>query len=122
MANFSKPSGILSTLFAVFLLLQVAVASSHGHARHLHRSPEYLDAQLQETKRALAERANNIAITGVTGTTGERKEIRDLFKNKDQWNLYLLGMERFMAKPHSDRLSYYQLAGMLAAVPGEPQN
>ena len=113
MANFSKPSGIMSTLLAVFVLLQVAVASSHGHnAHHLHRSPKHLEAQLDETKRALAERANNIAISGVSGTVGERKEIRTLFQNKDQWNLYLLGMERFQAKPHSDRLSYYQISGM----------
>ncbi|KAF2732817.1 tyrosinase [Polyplosphaeria fusca] len=113
MASFSKPRGVFSTLLAIFVLLQVAVAS-HGahHAHHMHRSPEFMEAQFDESKRALEERANNIAITGVTGTVGERKEIRDLKKNADQWNLYLLGMERFKAKPHSDRLSYYQIAGI----------
>ncbi|KAF2177857.1 Di-copper centre-containing protein [Zopfia rhizophila CBS 207.26] len=115
MAAFSKQRAILPMIFAFFFFLQAAVATQHAahHSNnHVHRSPEAMEAHLEETKKLLQERANNIAITGVQGTVAPRLEIRDLNKNADQWNLYLLGMERFMAKSMSDRLSYYQIAGV----------
>lgn len=97
-------------LLALLAILQVTVAIGHG-AHHHHRSTEDMEAPA-EMKRFLAERANNIAITGVSGSVGVRIEVRDLKNNADQWNLYLLGMERFMAKPKNDRMSYYQIAGV----------
>ncbi|KAF2466550.1 Di-copper centre-containing protein [Lindgomyces ingoldianus] len=112
MAGYSKPRGVLTTLFAVFLFFHAAVAVQHAAHHHVHRSPQAMEAHLDETKKLLAERANNIAITGVTGTISPRLEIRDLKKNADQWNLYLLGLERFYAKDKGDRLSYYQIAGV----------
>ncbi|KAF2106373.1 hypothetical protein BDV96DRAFT_333833 [Lophiotrema nucula] len=115
MAGFSKPRGLLSTLFAILLLLQVTVAISH-HAHHEHArnpTPTEMEEHMEKTKRLLDERADRIKVTGVLGgTRAERKEVRDLKKNADQWNLYLLGMERFMAKAKSDPLSYYQIAGV----------
>jgi tyrosinase len=39
-------------------------------------------------------------------------EIRELRNNADQWNLYLLGMERFMRKSRDDKVGYYQIAGV----------
>ncbi|ORX97281.1 common central domain of tyrosinase-domain-containing protein [Clohesyomyces aquaticus] len=112
MAGFSKPRSVLSTLFTVFLFLQVTLAVQHAAHHHVHRDAKALESHFEETKRALEERANNIAIVGVTGTVSPRLEIRDLKKNADQWNLYILGMERFMAKDKNDRLSYYQVAGV----------
>ena len=115
MASFSKPRGFLSTLFAILVLLQVTVAISH-HAKHEHArsdmAPEEMQEHFDKTKRLLEERADRIKVSGVLGgARGERKEVRELKKNADQWNLYLLGMERFMAKSKSDPLSYYQVAG-----------
>lgn len=98
-------------LFALVLFLQATVAFQHVDS-NVARSPEAMKEHLAETKKLLEERANNIAITGVTGTVAPRLEIRDLQRNADQWNLYLLGMERFQAKSKSDRLSYYQVAGV----------
>ena len=99
-------------IFAFVLLLQIAIAAQHGHHKHMHRSVEAMEDHLVETRALLEERANNIAIVGVTGTVSPRLEIRDLAKSATQWNLYLLGMERFKAKASTDRLSYYQIAGV----------
>ncbi|SMQ51746.1 unnamed protein product [Zymoseptoria tritici ST99CH_3D7] len=53
------------------------------------------------------------AITGITDFgTQPRLEIRELEKNRDAWNIYLLGLERFKAAPQDDKLSYYKLAGI----------
>ncbi|KAF2196129.1 Di-copper centre-containing protein [Delitschia confertaspora ATCC 74209] len=117
MMNPNSHGGLLPTLLAVFVLVHAAVASLHGvhHAHHVHhvqRSPNALEAKFEETKQLLEKRASYIKITGVTGTVQPRLEIRDLKKNADQWNLFLLGMQRFMAKPKSDPLSFYQVTGV----------
>ncbi|OCK82998.1 Di-copper centre-containing protein [Lepidopterella palustris CBS 459.81] len=41
-----------------------------------------------------------------------RLEIRQLEQNADQWNVYLLGLNRFQQMTQSDKLSYYQIAGI----------
>jgi hypothetical protein len=64
------------------------------------------------SNKGASNQGGSIAITGIQGTVAQRLEIRDLAKNTDQWNLYLLGMERFMAKAKTDPLSFYQVAGM----------
>ncbi|PVI07012.1 Di-copper centre-containing protein, partial [Periconia macrospinosa] len=45
-------------------------------------------------------------------TAYPRLEIRELQKNEDQFNLYLLALESFMAKPKTDPQSYYQISGI----------
>lgn len=52
------------------------------------------------------------AITGVPGTAYPRLEIRELKKNADQFNIFLLAMQKFMAMDQTDKLSYYQIAGI----------
>lgn len=47
------------------------------------------------------------------GQVHPRLEIRELEKNADQWNIYLLGLRRFQNADQRDKLSYYQIAGML---------
>nr|OQO21312.1 hypothetical protein B0A51_09062 [Rachicladosporium sp. CCFEE 5018] len=52
-------------------------------------------------------------VTGIQGTSPQpRLEIRQLEKNVDQWNLFMLGLTRFMATNQSEKLSYYQIAGI----------
>ncbi|KAF2478091.1 Di-copper centre-containing protein [Lindgomyces ingoldianus] len=46
------------------------------------------------------------------GSTHPRLEIRELEQNADQWNVYLLGLRRFQNMSQSDKLSYYQIAGI----------
>jgi tyrosinase len=133
MANFSKPQSMVTMLFALFALLQVSVASQHGAHHHAHRSTvqgNEIKAHIDEVTEALEKRQGGIgpyvATSGVcsTGTVwwGDcdnngrqsypRQEIRTLKRNADQWNLYLLGMERFMSKSKTDVLGYYQIAGV----------
>lgn len=128
MAGHSKPQGIMTLVFAFFTLLQATAALHGAHHQYKHslHSRDALESHFEETANLLQKRANNIAITGVCNsgtnnvgvcntngrTSAPRLEIRELKKNADQWNLYLLGMERFQAKSKSDRLSYYQIAGV----------
>lgn len=54
-------------------------------------------------------------VTGIQNTSPQpRLEIRQLEKNADQWNIYLLGMRRFMRTNQTEKLSYYQIAGKLS--------
>ncbi|KAL1654490.1 hypothetical protein SLS61_003094 [Didymella pomorum] len=134
MANFSKPQNMTTMLFAFFAFLQFTAALGHGahhqhHARHSDSSNDaVLKRQIDEIADSLVARQSSgyTAITGVcstsTGSDGTcnsngrvsapRLEIRQLAQNADQWNLYLLGMERFQAKDKNDRLSYYQVVGV----------
>ena len=126
MANFSKPAGMMSMLFAFLSVLQFTVAFQHG-AQHPHVNPALIERHLHEIEGELQKRQsrNAIPIKGVCSagyasngncnggsTAAPRLEIRDLARNADQWNLYLLGMERFMAKDKRDVLSYYQVCGV----------
>ena len=53
-----------------------------------------------------------LGVAGVGGTSlHPRLEIRELEKNADQWNLYLLGLRRLQSIDQGDKLSYYQVAG-----------
>jgi tyrosinase len=130
MANFSKPQSMMTMLVALFALLQVTVASQHGAHHHNQRRNGEIKSHIEDVTETLAKRQGGIgpylAISGVcsTGTVwwGDcdnngrqsypRLEIRQLQQNADQWNLYLLGMERFMSKDKGDKLSYYQIAGV----------
>jgi tyrosinase len=129
MANFSKPQSMLAMLVAFFALLQITVASQHGARHHVHRSSDAdIKNHMDEIAHELKKRdiGPHIAISGVcsTGTVwwGDcnnngrqsypRLEIRQLRNNADQWNLYLLGMERFKNKDKNDRLGFYQIAGI----------
>ncbi|KAF1920346.1 common central domain of tyrosinase-domain-containing protein [Ampelomyces quisqualis] len=132
MANFSKPQSIVTMLVALFALLQLTVASQHAaHHHHEHRRHAEIKAHLDRAAEALQKRQGGgigpyIATSGVCSTGTQwwgdcnpkgrqsypRLEIRQLKNNADQWNLYLLGMERFMAKDKGDTLSFYQIAGL----------
>lgn len=45
------------------------------------------------------------------GTIQPRLEIRELEKNADQWNVYLLGLLKFQKMDQREKLSWYQVAG-----------
>ena len=68
--------------------------------------------QLLNRRQSSANSSGHTVVTGIQGTgTQVRLEIRQLEKNADQWNIYLLGMNRFMRSNQSEKLSYYQVAG-----------
>ncbi|KZM23784.1 Tyrosinase [Ascochyta rabiei] len=130
MAYFSKPQSLTTMLFALFAFLHFTVALQHGshHHRARHSADAVIKRQMDEIADSLVARQSSgfTAVTGVcntnTGSDGAcnsngrvsapRLEIRQLKQNADQWNLYLLGMERFQAKDKNDRLSYYQVVGV----------
>ncbi|KAF2752129.1 Di-copper centre-containing protein [Sporormia fimetaria CBS 119925] len=115
MVAYSKPRGLLPALFALLVLAQgiVALHAAHGNANHRR-------AHLEATKREIQSRqvqtnwlGTTIAATGVNPSEpAERLEIRELRNNAEAWNLYLLGMEKFMNKDKDDRVGYYQIAGI----------
>jgi tyrosinase len=113
MAAYSTPRRLTALLLTLVLLVHTTVSIQHGaHHKHLaHRSTDAVEANAHEA-RSLEERANNIAIRGAPDGQHSRLEIREMQGNADQWNLFLLAMERFKAKPRSDRMSYYQIAGV----------
>ncbi|CAI0650900.1 unnamed protein product [Colletotrichum noveboracense] len=51
-----------------------------------------------------------------------RMEVRDMIKDQpDQWNLYLLGLERFKENvPEGMPLSFFELAGKLPSSTSAP--
>lgn len=113
MVAYSKPQSFMSMLLTVFVLLQATVAFSHNaHSHPVHRSPAAMEAHLEDTRSLLIERADKVIVKGVTDGQYPRLDIRELKKNADQWNLFLLAMERFQNKPKDDPISYYQIAGI----------
>jgi tyrosinase len=52
------------------------------------------------------------AITGIADFgTQQRLELRELQKDRDTWNIYMLGLQRFHATPQDGKLSFYKIAG-----------
>lgn len=107
---------VLSRLlaFAIFLhfVSAAAVAPLLKHQiEELARSEDDAE-QLINRRQSSANSSGYTVVTGIQGTgTQPRLEIRQLEKNPDQWNIYLLGMNRFMRSNQSEKLSYYQVAG-----------
>ncbi|KAF2115499.1 hypothetical protein BDV96DRAFT_646497 [Lophiotrema nucula] len=60
--------------------------------------------------------SNFFPVVGVSALGGSnvdpRLEIRQLEKNPDQWNVYLLALRKFQNMSQSDKRSYYQIAGI----------
>lgn len=70
--------------------------------------------QLLNRRQTTTNSSGFTVVTGITGTSPQpRLEIRQLENNADQWNIYLLGMARFMRTNESEKLSYYQVSGKL---------
>ena len=124
MANFSKPAGMMSMLFAFLSVLQFSVAFEHGaHQAQPALSgrdvTEMMD-QLHKRQSRNATPIKGVCSSGYASngqcnggsTAAPRLEIRDLANNADMWNLFLLGMERFESKDKSEVFSYYQLCGV----------
>jgi tyrosinase len=57
-----------------------------------------------------------LSVVGVQGTGVQpRLEIRDLEKDTELWNMYLLALSRFQAMDQREKVSYYQIAGMVTS-------
>jgi len=82
------------------------------NAIHFNGNPHIVTELSRQQKR----QNSHFPILGVTGVEDSgiypRREIRDLEANDpDQWNIYLLGLQRFQSVHQDDKLSYFQIAG-----------
>lgn len=76
----------------------------HDHHHHHHDEPQHLEER---------QSGGFVAITGVPGNVYPRLEVREMLFNKpNQWTLFILGLQKFQRMSQSDRLSYYQIAGI----------
>lgn len=96
------------TLGLAFLLPalceQVLASSLHDH------QVEELAAVIELQSRQAG--SGTFPITGIQNAGVQpRLEIRQMQQNSDMWNLFMLGLARFMQTDRSDKFSYYQIAG-----------
>jgi tyrosinase len=75
-----------------------------------------VDADIPEDSFLLKRQQNGVFVTLGMGAFADRTphprlEIRELEKNKDQWNVFLLGLSRFQSIDQNEKLSYFQVAG-----------
>lgn len=102
-----------------FSLFSLLCFFSFAHARALTcRQNSHLIENILEPRVTQSDDNGGptFAIQGVGAVSGDsvhpRLEIRQLEKNPDQWNVYLLGLHRFQMINQTDKLSYFQIAGM----------
>ncbi|KAI9708383.1 MAG: hypothetical protein M1820_004087 [Bogoriella megaspora] len=88
----------------------LAFASSTAVRQRLPHVAENIAEPMLKTR----QQPSTIPITGASSGNGvqPRLEIRQLQQNADQWNLYMLGLQRMQQANQSDPLSWYQIAGI----------
>lgn len=96
-----------SSILGYFALLATSVSAIPAI---FEKEFQELDDQFSD----LDKRQNSFyAITGVQGNGQRpRREIRELQKKTNQWTLFLIALRRFHDLPQSNKLSYYQIAGI----------
>lgn len=98
---------VLQLLLAVWFLHYPLQASCSPLL--LHQIEELAPAAASAIRK---RQSGSVPVTGITQFGVQpRLEIRELEKNADQWNIYLLGLARWQATDQRDKLSYYQVAG-----------
>lgn len=95
---------------SIFLLLLLDISKGHAaHDARRFRLPSH------PRRRSLNDSAP-FPVTGIpsgaSGPVPQRLEIRQLQKNTNQWNLYLLAMAQYQSMNQSTMTSYYQIAGI----------
>ncbi|PVI00116.1 Di-copper centre-containing protein [Periconia macrospinosa] len=107
----NKSKGMHFLLFSIIFILTIVVISpisSNDLRRSQHTAP-ILDT------RQYSGVFSVLGIAGLEeqdGTAYPRLEIRELEKRKTQWNVFILGLQRFQNASQSDTLSYFQIAGI----------
>lgn len=93
----------------LFILLVHQLGNSRVTASPLLKH-EVEGVQSKESVNLRRRQDQTVAITGInTFGVQPRLEIRQLQRNADQWNIFLLGMRRFQQTDQSDQISYYQV-------------
>jgi tyrosinase len=86
-----------------------AHAAPHPFAQDVHRHSHDEPHHLEER-----QSGSFVAVTGVPGTAiYPRLEVRQmLFTKPNQWTLFVLALQKFQKMSQSDRMSWYQIAGI----------
>jgi len=97
------------TLFKLLLCIALSVAIVQSAPLAIHQVEELsASPPLAHTRR----QSSLEVVTGIQQFGIQpRLEIRQLEKNVDQFNIYLLGLVKFQATNQSEKLSYYDIAG-----------
>lgn len=97
---------VVSALSAHSFWYSCALASHH--MRHLVEDIPFIH-------QSQANATSFVAVSGIknsgNNTVLPRLEIRELERKPDDFNVFLLGLQRFQSIDQSDKLSYYQIAG-----------
>ena len=106
------PHSLMYRVFLATSLLQFAFPSAAAPFP-LHQIKDLTSPQTQSpTVNRRQGTGSTIPIVGITEFGIQpRLEIRQLEQHADQWNIYLLGLNRFMQTNETQKLSYYQIAG-----------
>ena len=87
--------------------------ATHHHRRHLVE-------EIPVVHRSQANATSPFAVLGIRNTGNDtvqpRLEIRELERRPDEFNVFLLGLQRFQSIDQADKLSYYQIAGIVLEV------
>lgn len=109
-------TSITTRVLQLLLVVGLLCSTSNSRAVLVHRGQH---AVLDLTTFSIRHNtsANIHPVLGVAGlginTTAPRLEIRELQRNPDLFNIYLLGLQRWQNTSQEDKLSYFQVAGML---------
>jgi hypothetical protein len=103
---------VASVLFANSIWYSSAL--EHHHRRHLIEDiPLIHQGQANDT--------SPVAVLGIRNSVNDtaqpRLEIRELERRPDEFNVFLLGLQRLQSIHQSDKLSYYQIAGTVQDNP-----
>jgi tyrosinase len=104
---------------AAWLLVLLAlgfwcISANAGITKNSHRHP--IVEAITNTHRRQANASSFTAITGVGGIGSDvpihpRLEIRELERRPDEFNIFLLGLQRWMNVSQDLKESYFQIAG-----------
>jgi tyrosinase len=97
------------TLFLSLIFCSHSLASLHGVRKYDYR----YSTNLRFHKREFSQSSIVGGLPLVDGQPQQRLEIRDLQKDDDQWNLYILALSWMQYTPQDSPFSWYQIAGRL---------
>jgi tyrosinase len=98
--------------FQLLLIVGVLCSSTQSKIVRAHRRRHVVTSIHQHIRR----QDDIYPVLGIPGqgvnSTAPRLEIRELQRNPDLFNVYLLGLQRWQNSSQDDKFSYFQVAGM----------
>lgn len=103
-------------VFRLLLVVSLLCSSTHSKIVRAHRRRHIVTNLHSHIRR----QDDIYPVLGVRGqglnNTAPRLEIRELQRNPDLFNLYLLGLQRWQNTSQDDKFSYFQTAGTCASL------